>query len=230
MAVSAGWRRFLPYALVLPSILVLIALIFYPMGFSLVNSFYFWNLQTSPVPLQYVGWQNYRLVLETTPFMPALRNTLLLSIGGTFVQFWFGMGIALLLNARLRGMGIMRALLIMPTTVAPIIVGYLFRYMYYGGSGLIPWLLNAVGFPVPDVGILGSNRLALAAIGLADVWQWTPLLRDCPLRWSVGDSGRGDRGCQGRRRVGVAALYRHPAPAQQPHGHHCADDSLHAAL
>lgn len=174
MLFAVKWRTLFPYLLVLPSIVVLVGLIFYPMGFSLVNSFYFWNLQTSPVPLQFVGWQNYRLVFETTPFLPALRNTLLLSVAGTFVQFWFGMGIALLLNARLRGMGLMRALLIMPTTVAPIIVGYLFRYMYYEGTGLITWLVRSLGFPVPPEGILGSGKLALAAIGLADVWQWTP--------------------------------------------------------
>jgi ABC-type sugar transport system permease subunit len=86
------------------------------MGFALVNSFYFWNLQTSPVPLMYIGADNYSMVFQTTPFVEAFKNTMLLSFLGTFAQFWLGMGIALLLNSHLRGMSVTRAVLIMPTT------------------------------------------------------------------------------------------------------------------
>ena len=167
-------RKALPYLLILPSILLLISLIIYPVGFSLVNSFYFWNLQTSPVPLQFFGLKNYDLVFKTTPFLDSLRNTLILSVSGIFIQFWLGMGIALLLNSQLRGMGVARAILIMPTTIAPIVTGFLFRYMYYKESGLITWLLTAVGFPVPPQGVLGNARTALASILMADIWQWTP--------------------------------------------------------
>ena len=171
---SLSSRRILPYLLVLPSIVVLVSLIIYPLGFSLVNSFRMWNLQTSPVPRGFVGFQNYLLVFKTTPFADALRNTLILSIAGTFIEFWFGMGIALLLNSQLKGTNGARALLIMPTTIAPIVAGFLFRYMYYEKGGLITWLLTQVGFPVPIQGILGSSKTALAAIALADIWQWTP--------------------------------------------------------
>ena len=68
--------------------IALISLIIYPLYFSLTHSFYLWNLQTSPVPLMFVGTQNYRSVFTVTPFLDALRNTLMLSIGGTFIQFW----------------------------------------------------------------------------------------------------------------------------------------------
>ena len=151
-------RRALPYLLILPSVVALLSLIIYPMVFSLINSFYLWNLQTSPVPLLFVGDQNYRTVFAITPFLDALRNTLVLSIGGTFIQFWFGMGIALLLNSQLKGMSAARALLIMPTTIAPIVVGFLFRYMYYEGGGLISWLLTSAGFPVPPKGCSAAPK------------------------------------------------------------------------
>jgi multiple sugar transport system permease protein len=167
-------RKLLPYLLILPSIVILASLIIYPLGFSLVNSVRLWNLQTSPVPLGFVGFQNYRLVFQTTPFMDSLRNTLILSFAGIFIEFWFGMGIALLLNSQVKGVGVARALLIMPTTIAAIVTGFLFRYMYYEKGGLITWLLTEAGFPVPVQGILGSSKTALAAIALADIWQWTP--------------------------------------------------------
>ncbi len=174
MTSNARTRRALPYLLILPSVLALILLVFYPIGFSLVNSFHFWNLQTSPKPLQFIGLKNYMLVFETTPFADALRNTLILSVAGVFLQFWLGMGIALLLNSQLRGMGVARTVLIMPTTIAPVVAGFLFRYMYYKEGGLITWLLTSVGIPVPIQGLLGSAKTALASVLLADIWQWTP--------------------------------------------------------
>jgi multiple sugar transport system permease protein len=166
--------QFLPYLLLAPSILALLSLVLYPMGFALVNSFYFWNLQTSPVPLFFNGWSNYQMVFQVTPFGEALRNTVLLSVVATFAQFGLGLAIALLLNTHLRGMTVLRALLIMPTTLAPVVVGFLFRYLFAPEGGLVPWLLKSVGVPVPPQGLLGSPYTALLSIGVADTWQWTP--------------------------------------------------------
>jgi multiple sugar transport system permease protein len=167
-------RKVMPYLWVLPSILVLGGLIIYPLLFSLTNSFRNWNLATSPTPLGFVGLGNYRQVFNTTPFGDALRNTLILAFVGTFIEFWFGVGIALLLYSHVKGSAIVRALLIMPTTIAAIVAGFLFRYMYYERGGLINWLLTTVHFPVPPQGLLGSAKTALAAVALADIWQWTP--------------------------------------------------------
>ena len=167
-------RKARPYLWVLPSIVVLAGLIVYPLLFSLTNSFRMWNLATSPAPLGFVGLGNYRQVFDTTPFADALRNTLLLATLGTFIEFWFGVGIALLLYSHVRGSSVVRALLIMPVTIAPIVAGFLFRYMYYERGGLISWLLTTLHLPVPAQGLLGSASTALAAVALADIWQWTP--------------------------------------------------------
>ena len=84
------------------------------------------------------------------------------------------MGIALLLHTHLRGMGLMRAVLIMPTTLAPVVAGFLFRYLLEPKGGLLPWALDAIGFPVPPQGFLGNANTALFSIGAVDTWQWTP--------------------------------------------------------
>ena len=174
IAMKSSRRRLLPWLLLAPSMVVLLSLIIYPLAFALINSFKFYNLQVGPKPLFFVGWDNYRAVLTTTPFWPALKNTLLLSIGGIFFEFWLGLGIALLLNTHLRGMNLFRTILIMPTTVAPIVVGFLFRYLYTPHQGLFSWVLNVLGIPVPAQGLLGSSQTALLSIGIADAWEWTP--------------------------------------------------------
>jgi multiple sugar transport system permease protein len=163
-----------PYLLISPSIVLLLALIAFPLLFALKNSFYFWNLQMSANPMGFIGFGNYDMALSGSLFFGALKNTLLLTVLGTGIEFALGLGIALLLEQRLPGLSIVRALLILPTTIAPIVVGFLFRYMYDPGGGLVPWLLKSLNIPLPAQGLLGSGETALGAILFADIWQWTP--------------------------------------------------------
>ncbi|MGJ4857853.1 carbohydrate ABC transporter permease [Labrys sp. La1] len=165
---------FLPYLLISPSIILLLALIAFPLLFALKNSFYFWNLQMGPVPMGYIGGGNYEMAFSNSFFLGALWNTLLLTLVGTAIEFCLGLAIALLLVKKLPGLNLARALLIMPTTIAPIVVGFLFRYMYDPNGGLIPWMLSSAGIPLPAQGLLGSGSTALWAILFADIWQWTP--------------------------------------------------------
>jgi multiple sugar transport system permease protein len=174
---SVARRRlpsFVPYLLISPSVILLLALVAFPLLFALKNSFYFWNLQVSPIPMGFIGFDNYSMAWSGSLFLGALGNTLILTFAGTALEFALGLSIALLLVRRLPGMNIVRALLILPTTIAPIVVGFLFRYMYDPGGGLIPWLLHVFGIPLPPQGLLGSSTTALASILFADLWEWTP--------------------------------------------------------
>lgn len=177
-AAAAGRRSFvrrnLPYLLIAPSVIMLLALIAYPLLFALRSSFYFWNLQIGPEPQAFVGFENYVQALNAFDFRDALVNTLILSFLGTALEFIFGLSIALILLRALPGMNVVRALLILPTTIAPIVVGFLFRYLYDPSGGLLTWLLTSVGLPIPPQGLLGSPATALSAVLFSDIWQWTP--------------------------------------------------------
>lgn len=167
-------RKNLPYLLIAPSVVMLLALIAYPLLFALRSSFYFWNLQIGPQPLAFVGFENYVQAFNAFDFRASLGNTLILSTMGTAIEFGLGLTIALILLKALPGMNVVRALLILPTTIAPIVVGFLFRYLYDPGGGLLVWVLQSLWLPVPAQGILGSPSTALAAILFVDIWQWTP--------------------------------------------------------
>lgn len=166
-------NRFLAYWLILPSLLLLVSIILYPLGFSLYYSFQNWNLQITPVPLGFVGLANYANALRDPTFVDSFINTLKISIMATAIEFTLGLGIALLLSLNLRGGNVVRAVLIMPTTVAPIVAGFLFRYLYYT-DGLISYLLSSIGVSIPKQGILGSPLTAIWGIIFTDVWEWTP--------------------------------------------------------
>jgi multiple sugar transport system permease protein len=167
-------RELFPYFLVAPSILLLLGLTAFPLFFALKNSFYFWNMQMSAQPLGFIGLSNYAMALQSPVFLASLVNTLILTVSGTALELAFGLSIALLLCRALPGMNAARVILIMPTTIAPIVVGFLFRYMYDPAGGLIPWLLSSAGIAIPRQGLLGSGSTALPSIVFADTWQWTP--------------------------------------------------------
>lgn len=166
-------RKNVPYALLLPSLVLLGLIVLFPLFFTLRNSFLNWNLQTSPVATGFVGMRNYLIAVTDPTFLKSLYNTVRLSFFATGVEFVLGLGIALLLNENLKGAGKIRALIIMPTTIAPMIAGFIFRYLYYR-DGLISFLLAAVGIQGPPQGILGSASTALLGIAFTDIWEWTP--------------------------------------------------------
>ncbi|HTI00969.1 MAG TPA: sugar ABC transporter permease [Acidisoma sp.] len=167
-------RNMLPLLLLAPSVVLLTVLVAFPLVFSLKNSFYFWNLQMSPQPLGFIGLGNYKAAIVQSDFLEALWHTFAIAVVGTLIEVAAGLAIAHLLMARLVGVNLCRTLLIMPTTIAPIVTGFLFRYLYDAQGGLIPWLLHVAHIPIPAQGLLGSGETALWAILAADIWQWTP--------------------------------------------------------
>src|SRR6185312_5343561 len=105
-------RNVFPYLLIAPSVAILLALTAFPLFFALKNSFYFWNLQMSPTPLGFIGFDNYVMTLTDSVFLVSLKNTLVLTVAGTFLEVLLGLAIALLLTRALRGMSTARAILI----------------------------------------------------------------------------------------------------------------------
>jgi multiple sugar transport system permease protein len=63
--------------------------------------------------------------------------------------------------------------LIIPLVVAPVVVGFAFRFMYNADLGVLPWILEQVGIRIPR--ILGDPAWALYAVILVDIWNQAPL-------------------------------------------------------
>ena len=70
LAPSRRLPLLVPYLLISPSIVLLLALIAFPLLFALNSSFYFWNLQRSPDPMRFMGLTNYDMALSGLEFLP----------------------------------------------------------------------------------------------------------------------------------------------------------------
>ena len=99
------------YLLVLPAVLLLLGLVAYPFVYAIYISF------TSRVvgdPGEWVGFRNFRYLLQWSSFNRAISNTVLLVIVSDIAKLTIGLGLALLLNEQIRGRGAFRALVLLP--------------------------------------------------------------------------------------------------------------------
>lgn len=161
---------------IFPSFIFLFILIAYPLIFSLYYSFQFWNLATSHEPQGFIGLANYLTLINDPRVRNAIIITVMLAVPTTLIELLLGLGIAILLDRDFKGIGIFRALFIIPTAVAPVIAGLIFRFMFYQGlgTGIIPYILHVIGIGTPERGILGEQQTALIGIAVTMIWKWTP--------------------------------------------------------
>ena len=105
-------------------------------------------------------------------FRESLSVTLIFACTVVAAELVLGVGLALLLDRKLRGMSALRTLFILPMMIAPVVVGLMWRYMYHPTVGAFNRAIKSLGFEGVDW--LGQH--ALLSVIIADIWQWTPFI------------------------------------------------------
>lgn len=165
-------RKF-AWLLVTPIVLVMAVLAIGPLVYAVVVSVVKLDLTRGGMA-GFVGLDNYRYVLFQPAFWNAIGTTLELTVKAVGLQMALGILIAWLLTRTSHYRSIFTALLILPLATAPAVTGLFWRYLYDTEFGVINALCSFFGFP--DLNWLGSVDLALWAVVIFDVWQWTPFV------------------------------------------------------
>ena len=161
----------LPYLLMLPSLIILILLVIFPMVFLYYNTLFRWGLGAWD-KREFVGLYNYISVLTDPFFYNSLGVTLVYTAAAVTLEFLLGLGIAIILrNVVARRLII--SILIIPMAMAPAAAGLVWSLMLNYSYGVIPYILKRIlGF---SPAFLGAE-FALFSVILVDVWQWTPFM------------------------------------------------------
>src|ERR1700722_6133581 len=139
-----GWM--LP---MIPGMAFLVVLSIYPTIYSLTASFYRWNLAAT-ARRSFVGFRNFELLLQDPSFWHSVAVTLAYVFVSVALELVLGLGVALLFFRRFPGDHFLRALLILPMVVAPVVVGLLWRYMLNAQFGIVNYLFGLIGLPRVD--------------------------------------------------------------------------------
>jgi len=137
-----------------------------PILASLVLTLFQWDLLTPP---EFIGLANYSRLLGDNEFWAALGHTLSFIAGYLPLVLLLGLGVALALNAPLRGIGLIRSAFFLPVVSSWVAVALLWSWLFNPRYGLINYLLGLLGLPQP--GWLFDPQWAMTAIVLTSVWK-----------------------------------------------------------
>ncbi|WNM34339.1 sugar ABC transporter permease [Streptomyces sp. Li-HN-5-11] len=169
---SARLKAWATRAPLLPALVFMIVVTQLPFVATLVISFFDWNA-LYPKARHFTGLDNYEQVLTDADLRHSVWTTILLTVAVVVVSLVLGLALALLLDRRFRGRGVVRTLLIAPFLVVPVASALLWKHVLYNPEyGLLNGLLHYVGGPQPD----WISNTPLLAVEASLVWQWTPFM------------------------------------------------------
>jgi multiple sugar transport system permease protein len=152
--------------MVLPYVVHVAVFLGYPLLFAFVLVFHRWNIYT---PMRWVGLGNIELLVADPLVRQALANTLYFLLIHIPLQLAVALGLAQLLNQRVRGRAFFRAAYFLPVVVSGVVVTMLWQQLYAGETGLLNMLLRRAG--LPGIGWLTDPSVAMPAIAIMATWK-----------------------------------------------------------
>jgi multiple sugar transport system permease protein len=164
--------------LMAPTLIVLFAIGVYPFLYALYIASQNVILSKPYIPRFFVGLYQYQTVIQDPEFWNALRITLAFTVQAVFIEFWLGLGLALLFQRAIRGASVFRVFILIPMILPPLVAALIWRYMFYPGAGLVTYyaggITRALGFG--DIPFLSDPSLAFHTLVFVDIWEWTPFM------------------------------------------------------
>jgi ABC-type sugar transport system permease subunit len=173
---AAADRR-LGYVLVAPAILLLLAITAYPIVANLWNSFHFDNLSYGALPHNFVGVKNYTKMFTSTQWIAALKRTLVFTVVTIVLDIVAALGLALMLNRKFRGRGLVRASVLIPWAVPTVVSALLWKTMFDPRSGFVDYFLGSVHHSWASLTWLNASVWrSWVVIFIADSWKNIPFV------------------------------------------------------
>jgi multiple sugar transport system permease protein len=169
-------RRFdpLPYLLVSPLALFIIALALVPAAFTVIESFY--RVDALDPPTRFIGLGNFRRLFGDHVVLTSAENTLIYVLIGVGLSTVLGIAMAITLQHKFFGRSALIAILILPWALPGVVEGIVWSGIWNANTGLLNSVLTSLHMIDHYQVFLGRHRWrTIALIELVQVWQITPL-------------------------------------------------------
>lgn len=167
-------KHWADYLYILPSLLVMLVVIGYPLVYTVWLSFH----ATPPRTGEWVfnGVTNYQDILTDPRFWRITGNTIYWTIGSTLFAFILGFGAALALHNPFPGRGIVRALLLIPWVISAVAAAYVWRWILHSDYGLVSGTLMAWGIIDRPLVLLDNKSRVMPTLIMVNVWKEFPFV------------------------------------------------------
>lgn len=152
---------------ILPALAFFALFVGFPVGYSFYLSFHEWNMM-APTPT-WVGLENYTELLGDEAFRRSLVQTAIFTAGITACIVVFSLGMAVLLDQKLRWIRLYRTIFYLPAVTSLVAIGIVWVWMFDPQYGLINQVLRGIGIDGPLW--LADTRVALVALILTAAWR-----------------------------------------------------------
>ncbi|MFD5567233.1 carbohydrate ABC transporter permease [Streptomyces cadmiisoli] len=170
---SRRWQRdvrWSPYAFVSPFFLLFLAFGLFPLVYTGWASLHQVEL-TAPTDMNWVGLRNYTRIFDDDFFWNAARNTLTIGVISTVPQLLMALGLAHILNYRLRASTFYRVAMLAPYATSIAAASLVFVLLFGRDYGMINWGLGAVG--IDNIDWQNDKWPSQIAVSTIVIWRWT---------------------------------------------------------
>lgn len=148
-----------------PSMLHLTVFVFTPIAFAAYLSLHRWDVVVPDIP--FVGFENFREIASDPTFWNALKNTVVYTLNVP-IAMALSLGVALMMNRRLKGVAFLRALYFLPSVTSFVAIALVWMWIYHPTFGVANYVLGLFG--VPPVQWLNSTTTAMVSVIIFSVW------------------------------------------------------------
>jgi multiple sugar transport system permease protein len=162
------------YLFIAPAMVIFFVFTLLPVAYALFLSFTNYDVFTK---MDWIGASNYQEVFEDELFWRALWNTTTYTVWSIPLSMAIGLGLATLLNQKLRGLGVYRTVYYVPVVTSMVAVAMIWIQLFDPLYGVISNAFEGIG--IRGINWLGDPNLAMPSIIAVSVWKvigWNMLI------------------------------------------------------
>ena len=165
-----GWRMRLEIvALAGPALVVFLVFVILPVLLAAYYGFFSWA-GYGPAT-DFVGLRNYITIFTDSTFQDALKHNVIIAVLSLVIQGPIAIGLALLLNRKMRGQSVLRVLIFVPYVISEVVVGLGWSLMLQSG-GAVNGLLEKIGLGSLQQDWLSDPNIAIWSLMLIITWKY----------------------------------------------------------
>lgn len=167
------WNRAIPYLLMAPVVIYMLAVLVVPIVYGIGLSF---TNKMIGRDAQFVGLKNYISLFGEREYRKSVVNTLKYTGVTVVLKVVLGVGIALLMNSKIKFRNISRGLILIPWAVPTVVSVTIWKWMYSDTGGVLNHLLMSAGLTDQKIAWLSTPLLAFISIVIINVWRGAPFI------------------------------------------------------